>query len=51
MGNTVYEIFIKETVEIFQLRQDNCQRLVMDRISYTNFEQTLLNNGFTEIAL
>lgn len=47
MNNVVYEIFIKETVEIFQIKNDSYQRLVMDKTNYPNFEQILLNNGFT----
>ena len=48
-NNTIYEVFIKDTVELFQINNDNCQRLVMTKDDYYNFEQLITNNGFSEI--
>lgn len=49
LGEIVYEIFFKETVEIFQIKKDNYQRLVMPKDNYDNFEQLLLTSGFVPV--
>lgn len=45
-----YNVYVKDqTVEVYQLSRYNnpVQRLVINTDNYLNFEQMLINNGFT----
>lgn len=48
--DNAYNVYVSDqTVEIFQMSRHNnpVQRLVMAKDNYSNFEQMLINNGFS----